>query len=206
MHGSESQTQTPTTAPRICDPTCTELTVSGHTASSSVAASNYTPADSFQTASASAAAPDSAAAQTPSALRGAVSVADTNSTADHAMSASTQANHDSSSLPHSAVTNKAVLFSQARPSSQKTILVEAIIPDHQLATNSCHAPCLLNLSVTPQALASYHPGSTCASAAFPEGIDAQRALAEGLVQQHMHRSEPGSTPIQLSSSIKVSHH
>lgn len=70
----------------------------------------------------------------------------------------------------------------------------------------------MDLLVTPQALASYYPGGTlqlCASAAFPEGIDAQRALAESLVQQHMQKSASGwkgSTPIQLSSSVKVSHH
>lgn len=217
MHGSGSQTQTPATAPRKCNPTCTELTAISHTASSSVAASNCTPSGSFRTASGTAAAPDLAAAQPPSALREAASAADTDSTADHATSASTQAKDgitaggsDSSSTPHSASINKAALFSQARPSAQSIILVEAIIPDHQLAANSCHAPYLFNLSVTPQALASYYPGSTlqlCASAAFPEGIDAQRALAESLVQHHMQRSESdekGSTPIQLSSSIKVS--
>lgn len=219
VHGSKSQMQMPTMAPGKCDPTSTDWTMSGHTASSSVAASNCTPADSFQTASGTAAALNSAASQAPSALKGAASAADADSAADHAMSASTQprvgimaAGCDSSSTPHSTSVNKAVLFSQARSSAQRTILVEAIIPDHQVAANWCHAPCLMNLSVTPQALASYYPGSTlqlCASAASPEGIDAQRAVAESLVQQCMQRSESGwngGTPTQLSSSVKVSHH
>ena len=215
VHGSESQTQTPATAPRTCDPTCTESTLVSDTASSSVTASNCNPADCFQTVSATAPAPapDSAVAQAPSALIGA------DSAADCAMSASTQprdgmtaAGYDSSSVPDLASISKATLLSQARPSAERTILVEAIIPDHPLAANTCHAPCLLNLSVTPQALASYYPGSTlqlCASAAFSQGIDAQRALAESLMQQHMQRSESGwkgGTPIQLSSSVKVSHH
>ena len=213
LHGSELPGQLPAAAPKICNPTSEELAASGHI-SSSAAASNCAPSASCQSAAATAF--DSATAQASSALRGAASAAVADSSADHAISASTQAEdpstaagRDSSSVFHSAF-NKAALFSQAKPSTQTTILVEAVLPDQQFCANLCHTPCLLNFSIAPQILGSYSGVTlqTNASTAVPEGIDTKRELAEQLVRQHVQSSKSGwnsSAPIQLSSSIKVSH-
>lgn len=209
MYGSELPAQMPAAAPTTWNPTSRELAASSHTASSAAAASNCAPSISCQ----SAAAADSAAAPASS---GAASAAVTDSTADHAMSASAQAEdssvaagRDSSSVPHSA-SIKAALMLEAKPSAHTTILVEAIIPDQQLCTNSCHTPWLWNFSIAPQTLASHCSCGTLqttASTAVPEGMDAQRHMAEQLVQQHIQSCEfgwNGKAPIQLSSSIKVS--
>ena len=217
-HGSELPAQVPAAAPRMCDPISKELAASSYSASSSAAANNCAPPVSCQSKAAAAAALDSAAPQASSALRGAASASATDPTAGHTMLASTQAvdastaaGHDSSSAPHSTSMNKAALFSRAKPSAQATILVEAIIPDQQLCANSCHTPCLLNFTVAPQTLARHCSGGTWqtdAITALPEGINAQRDMAEKLVQQHIQGSESGwscNAPIQLSSSIKVSH-
>ena len=212
IHGSELPAQMPAAAARVCNPTREEL-ASRHIASSSAAVSKGAPAVSCQSATAAAAALDPAAAQASPALRGAASAAVTDSTADHTMSASTQAgdtkaadNH-SPSAPHSA-SNKAALFSQTMPSTQTTILVEAILPDQQLCANLCHTPCLVNFSVAPQTLASHSGGKLQSDASTTEGINTQRELAEKLVRQHMQSREfcwNNSAPIQLSSSIKVSY-
>lgn len=218
MHGSDLPAQMPAAVPRMCNSIGEELEASSHSAFSSAAASSCAPCVSCQSEAAAAAALDPAAAQASSALRGAAEAAVTASTVEHTMSASTQAEdasaaagHHSSSAPHSDSMNKAALFVGAKPSAQTTILVQAVIPDQQLCTNSCHTPCLLNFSVAPQTLASHCSGGTLqtnASTAVPEGIEAQRDIAKKLVQQHLQGTDSGwngSAPIQLSSSVKVSH-
>ena len=173
-------------------------------------------------ASAAAHASDSATSRASSALKGAASAAATDPTSNRCVSACTQAasaaaqasstaaGRDPASRPLSKSIDKAALFSQAKPSTQPTILVEAIIPVEQLHTNSCHTPCLLNFSVAPHALSSECYDKTVqanASTEVPEGINAQRKYAENLVRQHVQNRDYGwnvNGHIQLSSSIKVS--
>ncbi|KAL3136492.1 hypothetical protein ABBQ38_005745 [Trebouxia sp. C0009 RCD-2024] len=175
-----------------------------------------------------AAALDSASAQASSALSGAASAAARDSTADPGLSACTAATSavavttdDSSSAPHSdtgqasrlqsAHSNKADLArvgSQANPSAGATLLVEAIVPDEKLCTNSCHMRCVFNISVAIQALSSYccrNVAQMGTSVTALEGTQAQRHFIETLVRQHMQSKDFGlnvDAHVQLSSSIK----
>lgn len=173
-----------------------------------------------------AAAIHSASAEASSALSGAASAAVRDSTADPGLSASTAAasavavtSNDSSlaaadsgpaSRLQSAPRNKAALPSQANPSAEATLLVEAIVPDEKLCTNSCHMPCVFNILVADPALSSCCCRSelqTNASVTALEGTEAQRQFIEMLVRQHLQTKDFGlnvDAHIQLSSSIKVS--
>ncbi|KAL3147222.1 hypothetical protein ABBQ32_002718 [Trebouxia sp. C0010 RCD-2024] len=173
---------------------------------------------------ASAAAIHSASAEASSALSGAASAAVRDSTADPGLSASTAAasavavtSNDSSlaaadsgpaSRLQSAPRNKAALPSQANPSAEATLLVEAIVPDEKLCTNSCHMPCVFNILVADPALSSCCCRSelqTNASVTALEGTEAQRQFIEMLVRQHLQTKDFGlnvDAHIQLSSSIK----